>query len=106
MTRREPPWADLDAGILSTVRLLWDAGFQPTDSGDGISKRDSGMEGVLSMPHVVLTVQVDELIAQTDAVAATLRAAGYNLNALTGWHVEGTYSGGVALVIAYGPEAG
>lgn len=103
--RAEPPWDDLDPGIRSVVRMLWEAGFAPTDSGDGVSKRGSGMEGVLPMPHVV--VQVDdpgEFITTTDAVTAQLADAGFDMDPRFGWHVEGTYSQGSALVIAYGPE--
>ena len=33
--RSEPPWQYLDPGIRAAVRVLWDAGFATTDSGDG-----------------------------------------------------------------------
>jgi hypothetical protein len=103
--RSEPPWDELDPGIVGVVRMLFDAGFATTDSGDGVSKRGSGMEGVLPMPHVVVRVDdPSELVAVTDSVMAHLADAGFDMDPLFGWHVEGTYSGGVALVLASGPE--
>ena len=53
----EPPWHELDSGIVDTVRKLWNAGFKPVDSGDGVSKfRDGTANRQLAMnyPHVVM----------------------------------------------------
>lgn len=49
-TPSTPPWGALDPGIVDLVRLLWAAGLNPTDSGDGVSKPDAGR--VLDVPHV------------------------------------------------------
>lgn len=48
----EPPWDELDEGICSLVRLLWLAGFDPIDSGDG--SKAAWMEGALGVPHVFM----------------------------------------------------
>jgi len=45
------PYDDLDPGIRDAVRLLAGHGFQPTDSGDGVSKVD-WQEEALPYPHV------------------------------------------------------
>lgn len=106
VVRTEPPWVELDPGIVETVRLLWDAGFQPTDSGDGMSKVGSGMEGVLPMPHVAIRVRRPiDLVGETTRAIEVLRNAGYDLDPIAGWRVEGSFDGEVAIVMVYGPEA-
>lgn len=52
--RIEPPWPELDDGIRSTVRMLWDHGFTPTDSGDG--SKFPAMECAFNVPHVFMQV--------------------------------------------------
>lgn len=105
--RVEPPWSALDPSIEQMVRMFWDAGFQPTDSGDGVTKRGGEMDqdgAVFHRPHVAMRVAPDALIAETDRAIAVLEAAGYVVDSLTGWHVEGVYSGGVGLVMVIGPD--
>lgn len=46
----EPPWEELDPGIEPVVRALWNAGYEPTDSGDG--SKHGTMECALPVPHV------------------------------------------------------
>lgn len=104
--RDEPPWGDLDPGIVDTVRVLWGAGFITTDSGDGRTKLLAGENdgSILPVPHVACRCDPKHLLDETDRAVAVLRAAGYHLHPTEGWHVEGTYDGGSALVMAYGPE--
>lgn len=77
---REPPWDDLDPGIVELVRLMWDAGFTPTDSGDGVSKVGGSMDGddgcVIPRPHVALSVDRLDLLVETDRAIAVLEASG------------------------------
>lgn len=104
--RDEPPWSDLDPGIVDTVRVLWSAGFITTDSGDGRTKLLEGENdgSILPVPHVACRVDPQHLLDETDRAVAVLRAAGYHLHPIEGWHVEGTYNDGSAMVMAYGPE--
>ena len=75
-------YADLDVGIRNTVRLLRDAGFETTDSGDGVSKPQ--IEGcTLPVPHV---------FAHTTPVRAFKDAARMARLLGKGWHVELSYS--------------
>jgi len=106
---RPPPWDDLDPGIVDLVRLLWDAGFTPTDSGDGVSKVGGSMDGddgcVIPRPHVALSVDRLDLLVETDRAISVLEASGRPIDPLTAWHVEGTYAGGDdALIMVWGPE--
>lgn len=45
----------LDPGIREVVRLIRDAGYETTDSGDGISKRATNPDA-LPFPHVVVVL--------------------------------------------------
>ena len=58
------PWDYLDPGIRETVRLLRDAGFETTDSGDGVSKPEVGR--CLSFGHVFIEVSPDKLISEAN----------------------------------------
>ena len=66
--REEPPWDDLDPGIVEAVRFLWEAGFQPTDSGDG-SKAGS-IECATPYPHVFAVVPVERMADEATRAAA------------------------------------
>ena len=70
----------LDPGIRDTVRLLREAGFETTDSGDGVSKPP--LPGVIPFPHVVVATVPDRLVPDANRCASVL---GMN------WTVEGTY---------------
>lgn len=65
--RNPPPWKYLDPGIVDAVRLLWGAGIDTTDSGDGVSKCAAGR--VLDFPHVFAQVPVGEMVEVADRVA-------------------------------------
>lgn len=58
-SRTEPPWADLDPGIRATVRALWDAGYEPTDSGDGSKAGTMGC--AIETHHVFMRCEPDDL---------------------------------------------
>lgn len=70
--RVEPPWEELDDGIRETVRELWDAGFDPCDSGDG--SKAGKMEGALAVPHVFMRVDPSRMVLE--ALALKSFAAG------------------------------
>ena len=63
------PYENLDPGIREVVRVLRDAGFVTTDSGDGVSKWENPPEwmtedpegcGVLRIPHVFMVARSGE----------------------------------------------
>lgn len=80
-----PPWKHLDPGVVEIVRLLHSAGFETTDSGDGVSKPDVGR--VFEFPHVFCRVDRDDLVDASDRALRILRDAG-----LAGWSVEASYN--------------
>lgn len=59
----EPPWTDIDPDIIEIVHLLWRAGFDPCDSGDGHTKLERSDEA-LDFPHVFMMTERD-LLART-----------------------------------------
>ena len=103
--RTEPPWDELDPGVLDVVRMFWGAGFAPTDSGDGVSKPTGGRWMNLPFPHVFMVVETDRLIGETDRAISLLASAGYELDPLKGWSVEGVYDGRLSTIFARGPDA-
>lgn len=57
---------DLDPGIRQTVLWLREHGFETTDSGDGVSKKDLIASGdALDYPHVAIQVQPRALIDES-----------------------------------------
>lgn len=97
--REEPAWEELDPGISEAVRLLWDAGFQTTDSGDG-SKAGS-QEGALPYPHVFAVVEPARMAAEADRA----RGVPWGVLGLGEPEVEATYSpdDGVAVLAVSWP---
>ncbi len=69
---------DVDPGIARVVAWLRDAGFDTTDSGDGVTKIAQGFtpedDGVLETAHVHMTVPPGQLITQADRLALLVRA--------------------------------
>jgi hypothetical protein len=103
--RHEPPWADLDEGIRETVVLLWNAGFEPTDSGDGRrlgTKAD--MEEALDVPHVFMVCPGDDLIDEARRLWRLAVDAGVVKAHEDSPLVQATYSpdDGVAVLELYG----
>lgn len=78
--------------------------FITTDSGDGVTNVAAGMEGALSIPHVVCRVEPDKLIDESHRLHVHCEMS------LDGeWWIEASYAPntwsvkhGVALVILYG----
>lgn len=101
--RHEPPWADLDEGIRETVMLLWNAGFEPTDSGDGRrlgTKAD--MDEALDVPHVFMVCAGDDLIDEANRLQRVAEDAGVVKAGEV--LVQATYSpdDGVGVIALYG----
>lgn len=104
LARSEPPWGELDAGIRETVRALWLAGFEPTDSGDG-SKAD--MEcAIADVAHVFMRCAPADLARRADELAILVSdwpsSGNYNGN-----RVEASYSpsDGIAVLMLFGCTA-
>jgi hypothetical protein len=76
---------ELDPGIRDTVRRLRDAGFDTTDSGDGVSKPKDWYESGEAMPflHVAAATSPDVMIAQAHRMQQVLGSE---------WTVEANYS--------------
>lgn len=105
MRRQEPTWDELDDGIRETVRFLWDAGFNPVDSGDGRrlgAKQD--MDGALDVPHVFMRCHGDALVDESRRLWRLAMNAGVIEANENGPLVEATYSpdDGVAIIVLYG----
>lgn len=78
------PYRHLDPGIRDLVRAIADRGFQPCDSGDGVSKPPAGR--VFDFAHVFMRVDPGTLVGEADRLHALLPALG-----CAGWTVEATY---------------
>lgn len=90
-----PPWNQLDAGIVKAVRLLWEAGYTTTDSGDG--SKFEYMDGALEYPHVVVRTTPENLIADTHRILnLNWSEAGYDLP-----KVEGSYCANDEIAIVF-----
>lgn len=97
----EPPWDDLDAGIRGTVRALWDAGFFPTDSGDG--SKAFTMDCALDVAHVFMQCAPRDLVHCADRLAR-LVASWPDSGDYNGNRVEASYSpsDGVGVLMLFG----
>lgn len=89
-------YEQLDPGIRDIVRTLRQAGFETTDSGDGVSKPED--ERVFEEPHVVCTVSITDIVAEADRLHRLLSDC---------WRVEASYCPNErsAVILAYLPEA-
>lgn len=80
--RREPPYDELDPGIRETVRWLFEHGFNPCDSGDGVSKIGT-LPGALDQPHVFMLVsKLERIEVEVDRLNMLLEAKGIHLHGL------------------------
>lgn len=72
----------LDPGIADVVIMLRNLGFNPTDSGDGVSKPDEQRE--FDVKHVACTVDLrDIFFSEAERLKQVLGS---------GWRVEATYT--------------
>lgn len=88
-SRRLPE--DLDQGIRGLVVALNEAGFETTDSGDGVSK--SG-EDVIPFPHVAIVVSKERMAAEADRLRKWMadRRMLVNQQGIAGyWYIEASY---------------
>lgn len=69
-------YAALDPGIRDAVRLLRDAGFETTDSGDGRTK--PAMARTFDWPHVVVRLRAGQTVADIERIGRLL----------VGWQLE------------------
>lgn len=74
----------LDAGIRDTVRILREAGFDTTDSGDGVSKEADAL-CVLSYPHVWAVIDPSQIVPEACRMLGVLGPE---------WDVEASYKPG------------
>lgn len=58
-------YSELNPGIRETVRFLREYGFETTDSGDGVTNVEAGMEGAVPYPHVHM--QISDVNMRRDA---------------------------------------
>lgn len=63
-------------GVARTVALLQSWGFDTTDSGDGVTNVEAGMECAMPFPNVAMQVEPDELIAKADRLLRLLWQVG------------------------------
>ncbi len=73
---------DVDPGIARVVAWLRAAGFDTTDSGDGVTKLAQGFtveDGVLETPHVHMMVEPGRMVEESDRLAALVQALGIPL---------------------------
>lgn len=99
-------YEQLDPGIRRVVRLLREASFDTTDSGDGVTKLAAGWdrEEVHDQPHVHCQVQrPNDIIRAALLMERVLTEAGVDLGRET-VGIQAMYSplDGIASVVLYG----
>jgi hypothetical protein len=82
MMSDEIDYSELDPGIRDVVRVMREAGFDTTDSGDGVSKPKDGM-CVLEYPHVFAMTEPARMVSEADRLVALLGPE---------WDVDVSYS--------------
>lgn len=97
---------NINPGIVRTVALLNRLGFETTDSGDGKTNVEAGMEEALDFPHVVIRSCKRDLARDADGLVAELEHIGVKLSPQGQgpvW-IEATYdpADGTALVMLCG----
>ena len=66
----------LTPGIRKTVAWLNGHGFKTTDSGDGHTNIDAGMEDALPFPHVVIHVSPEALVSESNRLRDLVESHG------------------------------
>lgn len=89
---------ELDPGIAAVVRLLREAGFDTTDSGDGVSKPQDWYESgeALPFPHVFVMMRASDFLLSADFALRSFGEAARMQSLLDGhepgWRVEASYA--------------
>lgn len=82
----------LDPGIRDLVIALNDAGFQTTDSGDGVSKaEDIENEDALPWAHVSIRVHPEDMIEEADRLSEWMLTWSENDDRFIDCQIEATY---------------
>lgn len=78
-------YGELDSGIREIVRKVNEAGFETTDSGDGVSKPANWYTSGEAMPfkHVAVTTVPDRMVEDAKRLSGVLGPE---------WEVEATFS--------------
>lgn len=89
----------LDPGIRRTVMWLRSCGFETTDSGDGVSKSPVGDDGELDFPHVFMTCDPFDMVAEARRLLGLLTGLGLDFG-----RVEASFSpnDGIAVIALTG----
>ena len=74
---------NITPGIVKLVDLLNRYGFKTTDSGDGVTNVESGMECAMEFPNVAIRVLPGFLIEESHRLQDTLRKHGVTVRAQT-----------------------
>ncbi len=84
-----------------TVEWLRKAGYTTTDSGDGVTNVEAGMEGALTVPHVFMRVPQANMVQYSHELRRLCTHRG--LNPLQA-KIEASYSpdDGIAVLALYG----
>lgn len=80
------------------VDFLNSIGFKTTDSGDGVTNVEAGMECALDFPHVVVLTNSRDLTQDADLIFYKIKQQDFGLSEL---FVQGNYSpnDGIATII-------
>lgn len=73
-------YSTLTPGIRRTVALVRSWGFETTDSGDGVTNVQAGMEEAMTRPNVYMTVLPSCLIAEADRLLRELLNVGVEVD--------------------------
>lgn len=85
---------DVQPTMRKLVTWLRAAGFETTDSGDGVTNVEAGMEGALTEPHVfILLANYLSIIRQADRLQRLVVEYGFSIGYEEGEvYVEAMYS--------------
>jgi len=98
---RQIDYEELNPGIRRLVKMLRDAGFETTDSGDGKTNVEAGMEGALTVPHVHCIVSSKTMVQEAHRMLLLITDANLDIGPGT---VQALFdpTDGVAMVSVYG----
>lgn len=74
---QEINYEELNPGIRRVVKMLREAGFRTTDSGDGVT--NNAMEGALLLPHVHCVVASVSMVAEARRMLSLFTDAGLDV---------------------------